>query len=116
MHKAQSTKTSNNILYMQCLSQQLRKASVLLCLTVDKTSQIHNSQHYTLHKGQGPRPSVTTIKKKKNHPMLLHLLASCSPSLNSLHCPKDKAQNAQYNYTNKLATVKPENIVIIIQF
>ena len=97
MHKAQSTKTSNNILYIQCLSQQLRKASVLLCLTVDKTSQIHNSQHYTLHKGPGPRLSVTTIKKKKkSHPMLL---ASCSPSLNSLHCPKVKAQNAQYNYT-----------------
>ena len=65
MHKEQSTKTSNNILYIQCLSEQLRKASVLLCLTVDKTSQIHNSQHYTLHEGQGPRPSVTTIKKKK---------------------------------------------------
>ena len=97
MHKAQSTKTSNNILYIQCLSQQLRKASVLLCLTVDKTSQIHNSQHYTLHKGPGPRLSVTTIKKKNiYHPMLL---ASCSPSLNSLHCPKVKAQNAQYNYT-----------------
>ena len=30
VHKAQSTKTSNNILYIQCLSQQLRKASVLL--------------------------------------------------------------------------------------
>ena len=116
MHKAQSTKTSNNILYMQCLSQQLRKASVLLCLTVDKTSEIHNSQYYTLHKGQGPRPSVTTIKKKKNHPMLLHLLASCCPSLNSLHCPKVKAQNAQYNYTNEPAMVKPKNIIIIIQF
>ena len=77
MHKEQSTKTSNNILYIQCLSQQLRKASVLLCLTVDKTSQIHNSQHYTLHKGQGPRLLVTTIKKKNSHPMLL---ASCSPS------------------------------------
>ena len=61
MHKAQSTKTSNNILYIQCLSQQLRKALVLLCLTVDKTSQIHNSQHR-----RGRRPSVKTIKKKKN--------------------------------------------------
>ena len=70
---------------------------MLLCLTVDNTSQIHNSQHYTLHKGQGPRPSVTTIKKnKKSHPMLL---VSCCPSLNSLNCPKVKAQNAQYNYT-----------------
>ena len=93
MHKAQNTKTSNNILYIQCVSQQLRRASVLLCLTVDKTSQIHNSQHYTLHKGQGPRPSIATIKKKKkkSHPMFL---ASCCPSLNSLYCPKVKAQNA----------------------
>ena len=33
------------------------------------------------------------------------LLASCSPH-NSLHCPKVKAQNAQYNYTNKLAMMK----------
>ena len=86
---------------------------------LDSRQDITNSQFTTLHsivytraKGQG-RQSQPLKKKKKSHPMLL---ASCSPSLNSLHCPKVKAQNAQYNYTNKPATVKPENIVIIIQF
>ena len=83
---------------------------MLLCLTVDKTSQIHNSQHYTLHKGPGPRLSVTTIKKKKkSHPMLL---ASCSLSLNSLHCPKVKAQNAQYNYTIIQTNLQRRNLKI----
>ena len=41
------------------------KKSFSVTVTVDKTLEIHNSQYYTLHKGQGPRPSVTTIKKKK---------------------------------------------------
>ena len=65
---------------------------------------ITNSQFTTLHstqgaraKGQG-RQSQPLKKKKKSHPMLLHVLASCSPSLNSLHSPKVKAQSAQYNY------------------
>ena len=67
---------------------------------------ITNSQFTTLHstqgaraKGQGRQSQPLKKKKKKSHPMLLHLLASYSPSLNSLHCPKVKAQNAQYNYT-----------------
>ena len=85
---------------------------------LDSRQDITNSQFTTLHsivytraKGQGRQSQP--LKKKKSHPMLL---ASCSPSLNSLHCPKVKAPNAHYNYTNKPATVKPENIVIIIQF
>ena len=85
---------------------------------LDSRQDITNSQFTTLYsivytraKGQGRQSQP--LKKKNSHPMLL---ASCSPSLNSLHCPKVKAQNAHYNYTNKPATVKPENIVIIIQF
>ena len=86
---------------------------------LDSRQDITNSQFTTLHstqgaraKGQG-RQSQPLKKNKFSHPMLL---ASCSPSLNSLHCPIVKAQNAQYNYTNEPAMVKPKNIIIIIQF
>ena len=85
-------------------------------IVLDSRQDITNSQFTTLHSTQGARAKAVSHNhyKKKNHPMLLHLLASCSPSLNSLHCPIVKAQNAQYNYTNEPATVKPENIIIII--
>ena len=85
---------------------------------LDSRQDITNSQFTTLHSTQGARAKAISqpLKKKKIHPMLLHLLASYSPSLNSLHCPKVKAQNAQYNYTNEPAMVKPKNIIIIIQF
>ena len=68
------------IIIYSMLSQPIRRASVLLCLTVDKTSQ-----HYTRAK------AVTPILKKKKKKKKSHsMLASCSLSLDSLHCPKPK--------------------------